>query len=191
MSLAGPSSAGDTDPRLEGTGTTRPLVKWKRRFVRAAMLLTVAFIAIQAVPYGRTHPNPPITAAAQWPSSKVESIARVACYACHSNETKWPVYSYIAPMSWLVRRDVELGRDELNFSEWDGDTDDAAEVVADRSMPPSRYVLLHPEARLSDAERRELLAALEAMERDNGRGDDRDGEDRGHERSGRGSASDD
>ena len=67
------------------------------------------------------------------------SIARDSCYDCHSNETDWPVYSYVAPMSWLVRRDVEGGRDELNFSRWDedaGEADDAIETIEDGSCRP-------------------------------------------------------
>ena len=85
---------------------------------------------------------------------ETEALARAACYDCHSNETEWPVYSYVAPMSWLVRRDVETGRDELNLSELDQDggheLDDAAETIEEGSMPPRQYVLLHPDARLSD-----------------------------------------
>src|SRR3712207_5161622 len=113
-------------------------------------------VAVQLVPYGWSHPNPAVTAEPTWPDETAERLARTACYACHSNETDWPIYSYVAPMSWLVRQDVEAGRDELNLSEWHadgGDGDDAAEAVADRSMPPRRYTLLHPEARLSDDER--------------------------------------
>jgi hypothetical protein len=79
-----------------------------------------------------------------------------------------PPQSFVAPFSWLVTRDVEQGRDELNFSTWDeedGDADDAAEAVADGSMPPRRYVLVHPDAALSEEERQVLVAALEAMDR--------------------------
>ncbi|HLT16677.1 MAG TPA: heme-binding domain-containing protein, partial [Acidimicrobiales bacterium] len=82
-------------------------------------------------------------------------------------ETDWPIYSYVAPMSWLVRRDVGRGRDELGFSTWDedgGDADDAAEAILDGSMPPWPYTLLHPGARLSDEEEAILVAALEAMD---------------------------
>ena len=92
-----------------------------------------------------------------------------ACYDCHSNETEWPAYSWVAPMSWLVRSDVEGGRDELNFSDWDeyGDeADDAAEAIEDGSMPPHQYQLMHPDARLSDEEVAELVAALESMDED-------------------------
>jgi hypothetical protein len=65
----------------------------------------------------------------------------------------------------VVRRDVESGRDELNFSEWDRDSDanDAAHEIEDGTMPPRRYTLLHPDARLSDDEEEELIAALDAM----------------------------
>ena len=56
---------------------------------------------------------------APWPDAESAALARDACYSCHSNETDWPLYSYVAPMSWLVRADVESGRDELNFSDWD------------------------------------------------------------------------
>ncbi len=108
-------------------------------------------------------------AALAWPSAESERLARVACYDCHSNETEWPPYSYVAPMSWLVRYDVDRGRDELNFST-DGadDAHDAAEAIEDGSMPPDRYVRLHPDARLSADERRALIAALEAMDEHGG-----------------------
>ena len=139
-----------------------------RRFVfRAALVAMGVLVLAQLVPYGWRHSNPPVTADAPWPTARAERIARDACYSCHSNETDWPVYSYVAPMSWLVRRDVEEGRDDLNFSEWDrddNDADDAAETVEEGSMPPSRYTILHPEARLSDDEERELIAALTAID---------------------------
>ena len=98
-------------------------------------------------------------------------LARAACYDCHSNETDWPLYSGVAPMSWLVRYDVERGRKALNFSPWGTRTQDAgeaAETVEDGSMPPDRYVRLHPHAKLSDEERQALIAALEAMDEGGG-----------------------
>lgn len=158
------------------------------RWLRRALVGDAGvFVALRAVPYGWTKSNPAVRADAPWPDASSASLARVSCYACHSNETDWPAYSYVAPASWLVRRDVDVDRDELNFSEWgeDSDADDAAEAIADGSMPPSRYTLLHPGARLSDAERQLLIEALETMEdaedddddsgRD-GRGEDRDGD---------------
>jgi hypothetical protein len=91
----------------------------------------------------------------------------------------WPPQSYVAPFSWLLTRDVEQGRAELNFSTWDsddGEADDGAEAVAEGSMPPRRFLLVHPDANLSDAERQVLVDALEAMDRARRGGDgDRSG----------------
>jgi hypothetical protein len=131
-----------------------------KRWVKRGLVLVVAgFLAIQFVPYGRDHSNPPVVAEAAWDSDLTRDLAIRACFDCHSNETAWPWYSNIAPISWAVQRDVEAGRDELNFSEWhrSQDGDKAAETVRDGSMPPRQYLLLHPEARLPQ----EQLAALE------------------------------
>jgi hypothetical protein len=177
MSVAAPPPESGTGPP-DGP-LPSPRRRRTRRLVRVGLGLSVGLVAIQFVPYGWWHSNPPVTADAPWPTGEAAATARTACYACHSNETDWPPYSYVAPMSWLVRRDVERGRDELNFSEWDGDqdADDAAEAVADGSMPPDRYVMLHPDARSSDAERRQLIDALNGMERDDDRIEDSDGGD--------------
>lgn len=140
---------------------------------RAALVGAGVLLLMQLVPYGWEHPNPPVAEDAPWPTASAERLARAACYDCHSNETDWPIHSYIAPASWLVRRDVEQGRDELNFSRWDrddGEADDAVEALLDGTMPPDRYTVLHRDAALSDAELAELVAALEQMER----GDDGD-----------------
>ena len=110
--------------------------RWLKIVVAAVAGL---FVAIQFVPYGWAHPNPAVVADAPWSSPSSEELARTACYDCHSNETDWPLHSYVAPFSWLVRRDVEAGRHELNFSDWehdDGEADDAAEAIAEGSMPP-------------------------------------------------------
>ena len=145
------------------SGSERDWRRWPRWALGGLVLV---FLALQLVPYGWQHPNPPVTSEPAWTRGRAESLARSACYSCHSNETAWPVYSYVAPMSWLVRRDVESGRDELNFSEWDeGEADDAAEAVADGSMPPSRYTVVHRDARLSPSEIEELIAGLEAIDR--------------------------
>lgn len=122
---------------------------------------------LQLVPYGWAHDNPPVVDDAPWPSRSAAEIARSACYDCHSNESEWPLYSYVAPMSWLVRRDVDEGRDRLNFSEWDDHesrADDAAEAILDGSMPPGRYTLVHRDAVLDESEKDVLVAALMRMD---------------------------
>jgi hypothetical protein len=152
---------------------------FRARWVRLTLAgLGLVFLALQLVPYGWWHENPPVVGDAPWPSAEAAGLARAACYDCHSNETAWPLYSWVAPMSWLVRRDVEGGRDELNFSTWsdDPDADDAAEAVADRSMPPREYTWMHPDARLSDDERALLVAALTAMDEGGVRGRGRGGD---------------
>src|ERR1035437_156738 len=77
------------------------------------------FILIQLVPFGRDHTNPAVVKDAPWNSPETRALVKRACYDCHSNETTWPWYSHVAPVSWLVQRDVNGGRGHLNFSEWD------------------------------------------------------------------------
>jgi hypothetical protein len=158
----------------------------RKLLLRAGLGLLAVAVLLQLVPYGRDHSNPPVTQDAPWPDGRTRELATAACYDCHSNQTRWPPQSYVAPFSWLLTRDVEQGRAELNFSTWDeddGEADDAAEAVAEGSMPPRRYLLVHPDAALSDAERQVLVDALEAMDR--GRGGGGDGGD-GGDRSGPG-----
>jgi len=138
-----------------------------RRALRIGVIaLVVAFLAIQAVPYGWWDANPPAVSSVEWPSAEAEQIARVACYDCHSHETERPFYSFVAPFSWLTRSDVEEGRDELNFSDWDGGgAGDAIEVTLEGEMPPLRYTLIHRDAKLSDSEVAALVAALDELDR--------------------------
>jgi len=118
------------------------------------------FAGIQLIPYGRDHTNPPIIQEPDW-DTNTRTIARRACFDCHSNETIWPWYSNIAPFSWLIQRDVEEGRDNLNFSDWDGkNADEIGEMVAEDEMPPAQYLLMHPEARLSEADKQALIQAF-------------------------------
>lgn len=132
-----------------------------------ALLCVVALVAIQFVPYGRDHTNPPVVQAAPWPDERAAEVFAQSCAACHSNDTHWPWYSHVAPMSWLVYRDVVEGRDEMNVSRWDddaGEADDAVEAIQDGSMPPLTYVFAHPSARLTDEEARVLADALRQMD---------------------------
>ena len=126
-----------------------------------AVGILVFLVAIQGVPYGRTHSNPPVRREPPWESPETRALAVRACFDCHSNQTTWPWYSNVAPASWLVERDVEKGRRHLNFSEWDRpqkEASESAKSVQKGAMPPWYY----PWAQLSAAERLALVQGLAA-----------------------------
>ena len=93
--------------------------------------------------------------------AEVTAILKRSCVDCHSSQTAWPWYSYVAPVSWLVERDVRRGRDHMNLSEWQQYPSqqrqkllaDIASAVKNGEMPLLQYTLVHQQARLSDAER--------------------------------------
>lgn len=113
--------------------------------------------AAQFIPVDRS--NPPVTGEVSAPPA-VQALLRRACYNCHSNETRWPWYSRVAPVSWFVAGHVHDGRDDLNFSEWpvfdlegqDLAMEDIQKQMRKHGMPLKSYLLIHPEARLTDAE---------------------------------------
>jgi cytochrome c551/c552 len=120
-------------------------------------------VLIQVVPFGRQHANPPVIQEPAWDSPQTRDLARRACFDCHSNETVWPWYSSVAPVSWLNQRDVNDGRSHLNFSEWNKAQKHAGHVVKEiqsGDMPLWFYLPMHSEARLSDAEKGELIAGF-------------------------------
>lgn len=106
------------------------------------------------------HTNPPVTGEIQAPAD-VAAVLHRACYDCHSNETRWPWYSHVAPVSWLLQRDVTQGRRHVNFSEWTALPADrrakkqkaVGKEVAAGEMPLWFYVPLHRDARLSTADK--------------------------------------
>jgi hypothetical protein len=119
-------------------------------------ILAAQLVTVERVPLVSPLPNGDIGAPAQ-----IEMLLTRACYDCHSDRTRWPWYSRVAPASWIVARDVILGRKELNFSEWRSYYPQTrirklqwmGRVVRDRAMPPWSYRLMHPGARLTDADR--------------------------------------
>ncbi len=143
-------------------GRIKRVAKW------AGALLSFALVAIQFVPVERT--NPPVES--EVPASpEARAVLRRACYDCHSNETVWPWYSRIAPVSWLVADDVHEGREELNFSTWNRRSPKAQakalhecwEEVEEGEMPLWFYVPLHPEARLSPQDMAVLKSWSQSM----------------------------
>jgi mono/diheme cytochrome c family protein len=141
-----------------GSGTRRgwTLSRW-------LTLAGVGFVAVQLVPYGRSHTNPPVVEEPIWDAEPTRTLFFRACGDCHSNETVWPWYSHVAPISWLVQHDVDEGREHFNVSRYDRprqDADEAAGMVREGEMPPWFYLPAHPEAQLSEADRKALLRGL-------------------------------
>ena len=139
----------------------------RRRFWQLLLVLVVLLVGIQLLPFGRVE-NPPVTAEPAWDSPRTRELVARSCFDCHSNQSRRQWY-HLAPVSWLVAYDVAEAREHLNFSEWDREQDedaaDAADEVEEGVMPLDRYLLVHPEARLTDAERAELVRGLEATHR--------------------------
>ncbi len=130
---------------------------------RVLAVLGVTFVGLQLVPYGRAHTNPPERVEPAWDSPATRALAVRACFDCHSNETVWPWYSHVAPLSWSVQEHVDEGREKLNFSTWNRPQEEAeevGEVIEEGEMPLDNYLWIHPEAKLTDAEKRQLVAGL-------------------------------
>jgi len=134
-------------------------------------VLIIVVVGIQFVPVERT--NPQVTGEIEAPA-EVMDILRRSCYDCHSNETVWPWYSRVAPLSWKVVHDVDEGREEMNFSEWSGYPErkrakkihEVWEEVSEGEMPPWYYTPLHPEVELSAADKETLHKWAEAEGKD-------------------------
>ena len=127
----------------------------KKILKNTLIIVGIAILAIQLVPVDRS--NPEITSDFSGPQ-KVKEILKRSCYDCHSNETEWPWYSYVAPVSWLVSHDVIEGREELNFSDWkhfEKDADIIEEIYEETEegeMPLPKYLFTHPGAKVSEEE---------------------------------------
>ena len=134
-----------------------------KRFKTALVASLTAFLVLQIIVPDRS--NPPIDPALTFGNSSpvpddILFMVKRACYDCHSNETRWPLHSYVAPISWQVAHDVQTGRHNLNFSNW-GSYDPIVAMVLlehiciatqNKSMPPWPYLLVHRDAKLSDAD---------------------------------------
>ncbi|MDE3197201.1 MAG: heme-binding domain-containing protein [Acidobacteriota bacterium] len=133
--------------------------------MRKALLWSFGIlILIQLLPFGHSHTNPPATKEPNWDSPATKELFSRACNDCHSNQTYWRWYSYVAPVSWLIARDVNGGRRHLNVSQWDKPSrhaDHIANEVKTGDMPPWFYLPLHPNAKLSDAEKQQFIAGAE------------------------------
>jgi len=135
-----------------------------KRFLRNAVLVGIGLLIIaQVVPLQRT--NPAVTREVKWNAPETRALAKRACFDCHSNETTWPWYAYVAPISFQVTHHVNEGRGRLNFSAWDqpnANYSEAEREVNRGEMPLWDYLLIHGDAKLTDTEKQTLLAGLKA-----------------------------
>lgn len=127
--------------------------------------LALSAVAIQFIPYGKTYTNPPIISEPTWDSPRTKELFNNACANCHSHQTTYPWYSKVAPLSWLIQRDVDEGREHFNVSAWGAqkknEGEDAAKELRKGDMPPWFYLPTHPEAKLTDGEKKELISGFE------------------------------
>lgn len=140
-------------------------MRWFKRILKGLAFTVGLLLVLQLIPFGRDHTNPPAVAEPHWNSARTRELATRACFDCHSNQTRWPWYSHMAPFSWVVQRNVHTARTVLNFSDWTRTYDLAPQApssVLMREMPPRSYRVMHPEAQLTDAETVELAEGLEA-----------------------------
>jgi hypothetical protein len=139
-----------------------------RKLTVALVVPVLALGFAQLVPYGRAHINPADGPVVAFDSPATRELAQKACFDCHSNHTRWPWYSSVAPLSWRIQRHVTEGRATLNFTSFAPADEvieaaaEAGETVAEGEMPPGDYLLAHPEARLTAEERNALARGLDA-----------------------------
>jgi hypothetical protein len=139
-----------------------------RALIKFSTGILIIFTLVQTFPIWRLNPtldprNPPVRYRVEWVSVDSENIMEKVCYTCHSNETEYPIYMRIAPLSWIAAQHVNEGRARLNFSEQALDTVDLNVLVAmirADVMPPPLYRLTHPEANLTETQKERLIQSI-------------------------------
>ena len=138
-----------------------------RKHFKATLVALILLIAIASIfihPFGNVKAISRPSTRQLFSGAQIEpavfSIMQRSCQNCHSEETVWPWYSYISPVSWLVEKDVRDGRSHFNMSRWNEyNMDDRIQILAgistmvrNKNMPLPKYLLLHRDAKLSDAD---------------------------------------
>ena len=139
---------------------------FRRSLKILGVMIFIILVAIQFIPVSYT--NPPVINEPNWDSPETRALVARACFDCHSNETDLPWYSTLAPASWLIYRDINNGREKMNFSEWrmkskkvEHSVDEIEELVRNGKMPPWFYLPMHPKAKLSVDEKELLIEGLQ------------------------------
>lgn len=129
--------------------------------------VVAGIVFLQLWQYGRQFTtNPPVQQEPVWDDAYTRQLAKRACFDCHSNETAWPWYARVSPISLMIQKDVVEGRAVLNFSEWpnncctEAEINQMADAVGKQQMPLPYYLILHPEAQLTAVERGQLVNGL-------------------------------
>jgi hypothetical protein len=145
-----------------------------QKFKKIVFWFLVGFAIIQFIPIDKA--NRPIDRRKNFidvkkTPPKISELIKNACYDCHSDETVYPKYAYIAPFSWSIKSHVNEGREHLNFSVWETYNDDlkrsmltkSIQMIENKVMPMPAYIIYHKEANLTDAERALLIKYLEEI----------------------------
>ena len=158
------------------SSTTTP--KRRRRSMRIGAWAMISFFLLFVLafvhPFGNAkvaNPSKQLMVSAQIEHPVLEVMKR-SCQNCHSEQTVWPLYSHMAPISWLIEKDVQDGRSHWNMSNWEQYSIDERQdilsqigpMIRNKKMPLPQFLLLHPEAKLSDADV-ELLYQWSRLER--------------------------
>ncbi len=143
------------------------------------LAIAIAFIALQF--FGISKENPVSDPALDLititqPNEETVQILKSACYDCHSNQTKYPWYTNITPLSWWIQDHIDHGRDELNFSDWgnysdrrkDHKLDEIVELVEEGEMPLQSYTIAHSEARLTAEQKQMIIDYAKKVQQDIG-----------------------
>ncbi len=138
--------------------------------------ILILLIVIQFVRIDQT--NPKVISSEEFftvnaAPENIKQMARNACYDCHSNETKYPWYANVAPISWMLANHRNEGREHLNFSNWatrntnqqQHALEECVEVIENGEMPMALYVVNHPEAKLSETQKKELVNYFKSLQK--------------------------
>lgn len=148
----------------------------KKRFTikNIAIFLIFLLLVIQSFRIDKT--TQPIDSSKDFISltsanSEITNTLKIACYDCHSNQPTYPWYTNIAPVSWWVKNHINEGSRHLNFSVWgtysekrkNHKLEECIEMVEEGEMPLSSYTIMHKEAKLTDAQRLQLVEFFKAL----------------------------
>jgi hypothetical protein len=151
------------EDKIPATHLAKEETMKKKVIIWTVAAIVLFGLLIQLIPLPGRGNNPPVLSEPKWDNPQSAALVKRACYDCHSNQTVWPWYSYVAPVSWLVYHDTMEGRSNLNFSEWNSPqlrSGEMIQAIQSGKMPPAVYLPMHPSAQLTSAEKQQLIQGL-------------------------------